>query len=254
MKEILLRSDYVHRQKDMRSKSVKKIIALGDSITWGFCASKKERCWVNLVVSMIEEYQESKVELINQGIAANILTTLSPAYKYSSKPSGIERIESHVIDLNPDLVFLAYGLNDSRGGTSPDNFRKEYEKLLIRLQKKTDAIIVMLNTYYMHETFYSNCENWDKSNYNISEEYNLIIQQLATKYHAIYADIYASQFGVDWTVDADHCHPNDLGHRIIANKVFEAITRNCSFLIPNSNAPSVGIAFDEKYGGGPDLL
>jgi len=71
----------VNKQNDMRSKTVKRIVALGDSITWGFCASKKERCWVNLVVAMIEDYQESKVELINQGIAANILTTLSPAYK-----------------------------------------------------------------------------------------------------------------------------------------------------------------------------
>lgn len=241
----------MHVHKDMKSKSVKKVVAFGDSITWGFCASKKERCWVNLVIAMIEEYQESKVELMNQGIAANILTALSPAYKYSSKPSGIERVESHVIDQNPDLVFLAYGLNDSRGGTPPDIFRKEYEKLLISLQNKTNAIVVMLNTYYMHEAFYSKCENWDKSDYDITEEYNLIIKQLATKYNAIYADIYASQFGVDWFVDNDDCHPNDLGHRIIANKVFEAIARNCSFLTSDSET-TLGIAFDNKYGSGPD--
>lgn len=225
----------MNKQKDMRSKSVKRIVALGDSITWGFSATKKERCWVNLVVSMIEEYQESKTELFNKGIPANILTTLSPAYKYAAKPAGIERIDSDVIDLSPDLVFIAYGLNDSRGGTPPDIFRKEYDKLLVRLQKKTNAIIVVLNTYYMHEEFYSNCENWDRSNYDISEEYNLIIKQLADKYNLIYVDIYSTQFGVDWAVDSDHCHPNDLGHRIIANKVFEALTRNCSFLAPHSN-------------------
>lgn len=212
----------------MRATAIKKIVALGDSITWGMSATKEEKRWVNLVVSMLEEYQGSKIELVNEGICANILTTNSPAYKYAAKPAGIERLQSDVIVHEPDMVFLAYGLNDSRGGTSPDIFRKEYQKMIEMILEKIDPVIVVLNTFYMHEEFYKNCEGWDKSDYDITEEFNLVIKQLAQKNNLIYADIYSAQSGVDWAVCADHCHPNDLGHRLIANRVFEAIARNCS--------------------------
>ena len=37
----------------------------------------------------------------------------------------------------------------------------------------------------------------------------------------------AAQAGVDWAVCGDHCHPNELGHRLIANRVFEAVVRAC---------------------------
>lgn len=222
------------KQIDMRARAVKKIAALGDSITWGMSASSHNDRWINLVVSMIEYYQKEKVELINQGICGNILTTNSPAYEISAKPSGMERVYADIISNKPDMVFLAYGLNDSRGGTSPDVFRKEYQKLIEMILKEIDATIVVLNTYYMHEEFYKSCEGWNKSSYSITEEFNLIIKQLAEKNDLIYADIYSAQAGVNWIVSDDHCHPNDLGHRIIANKVFEAIVRNCSFLNNNN--------------------
>ncbi len=35
---------------------------------------------------------------------------------------------------------------------------------------------------------------------------------------------------MDWIIDNDHCHPNDLGHRIVVNRVFEAIARNCDYV------------------------
>jgi len=39
--------------------------------------------------------------------------------------------------------------------------------------------------------------------------------------------------GCDWMIHDDHCHANDLGHRIIAHRVFEAIARNCTFVARN---------------------
>jgi hypothetical protein len=82
--------------------------------------------------------------------------------------------------------------------------------------------------------------------------FNVLIRQIAEANDLILADIYAAEGGVDWLVDEDHCHPNDLGHRIIANRVFEAIARNCSFVARTMPKETLINAFSQKYGNGPD--
>lgn len=240
------------RQKDMRREPVKRVVALGESTTWGYSVSSKEKCWVNQVVRMLEEFQGNKIELINQGIGSNVLTPDCPAYQHSAKPSALERVESHLIRFNPDMVFLSYGLNDSRGGTPVETFRKAYQELIDRIRAKIKPTIVIVNTYYMHEVLYDHCPNWEESNYDLTDVYNVVIKQLAEGNGLILADVYSAEVGVDWIIDEDHCHPNDLGHRIIANRVFEAIVRNCSF--PACRMPKQTLIgeFASKYGNGPD--
>lgn len=242
------------KQKDMRSESVKRAVALGESTTWGYSVSSKDKCWVNLVISMLEEFQGSKIELINQGIGSNVLTPECPAYESSAKPSALERVDKDAIELKPDLLFLSYGLNDSRGGTPVEVFRKAYQELINRIREKIDPLIVILNTYYMHEVLYHECPGWEESDYDVTEVFNLVIQQIAEANGLILADIYSAEIGVDWLVDMDHCHPNDLGHRIIANKVFEAIVRNCSFVANSLPKHTLISEFASKYGNGPDRL
>ena len=81
------------RQKDMRSEPVERIVALGESTTWGYSVSAKEKCWVNQVVLLLEEFQGAPIELINQGIGSNVLTPECPAYEFSAKPAALERVE-----------------------------------------------------------------------------------------------------------------------------------------------------------------
>lgn len=206
---------------------IHKIVAIGDSITYGMSASSQEMCWASLVTSMLEELIGHPMKLVNKGICANILSVDSPAYSFSEGPSGLERFRKDIIEEKPDLVFIAYGLNDSRGGTSAQTFRKDYQEMLSEIRKEISPIIVVLNLFYMHEITYHMDDVWNHSDYEITEEFNLIIQQLAKKNNLILADVYSAQKGVDWSVCDDHCHPNDLGHRLIANRVFEAIVHNC---------------------------
>ena len=240
------------RQVDMRSEPVGRVVALGESTTWGYSVSSKDRCWVSQVVHILEEFQGSRIELINQGIGSNVLTAECPAYEHSAKPSALERLDGDLIAHRPDLIFLSYGLNDSRGGTPPETFRRSYQELIDRIRGEIDPVIVLVNTYYMHESRYDNCKPWEESNYDVTEVYNLVIGQLAQANGLILADIYAAEVGVDWIIDEDHCHPNDLGHRIIANRVFEAIVRNCSFVACKMPQETLIRDFSREYGNGPD--
>ena len=240
------------RQRDRRSEPVRRVVALGESTTWGYSVSSKEKCWVSQVASMLEEFQGSEIELINQGIGSNVLTPACPAYEFSAKPSALERVDGDLIAHRPDLVFLSYGLNDSRGGTPPEVFRQAYQELVNRIRAAIDPVIVLVNTYYMHEVLYDHCPHWEESSYDLTEVYNLVIEQFAEANDLIVADVYAAEVGVDWIIDQDHCHPNDLGHRLIANRVFEAIVRNCSFVACRMPRETLIGKFSSQYGNGPD--
>ena len=241
-----------HKQIDRRSEPVRRIVALGESTTWGYSVSEKTKCWVNQTVSLLEAFQGSPIELINQGIGSNVLTPECPAYCHSARPSALERVDEELIALDPDMVLLSYGLNDSRGGTTVQTFRRAYQELIDRIRARIDPTIVILNMYYMHEVLYDHCENWEESDYGLTEVYNMVIQHIAEAKGCILADVYVAIGGVDWAIDQDHCHPNDLGHRIIAHRVFEAIVRNCSFVARRMPQETLITAFADRYGNGPE--
>jgi len=75
-------------QIDLRSEPVKRIVALGEGTTWGFSVSEKGKCWVSQVARMLEEFQGSPIELLNQGIGSNVITPECPSYESSGKPSA----------------------------------------------------------------------------------------------------------------------------------------------------------------------
>lgn len=244
------------KMRDHRGNPVHTIVALGESTTWGYSVSDKCECWVNRVTKMIETYQGQEVRVINQGVGSNVLTPLCPAYEHSTMPSAMERLEEEVLRYTPDLLFLSYGLNDARAGTPVEVFRREYEKLLIRVKERCpQTMIILLNMYYMHECMYKECEEvcWNQGDYQVTDIFNHVLKQVAEKQNVILADIYEATKGVDWLVDKDHCHPNALGHQIIANRVFESLVRNSSFLTARIPETSNVFRFKEKYGNGPEI-
>ena len=234
---------------DMRKAPVGRLIVLGESTAWGYSVTDKARCWANLLAAMIEEFQGSPLELINQSIGSNVLTTKCPAYEKSAKPAGLERLDQEVIALRPDLLVVSYGLNDSRGGTPVDVFRAEYQCLLDRVRARVKPLIVMVNTYYMLRY---DSPGWDHADLDVTETFNEAIRDLAGHNGCIYADVFSAENGADWLIDLDRVHPNDLGHRVIANRIFEAIARNCSFLARTAPAEPNIAPFVLQYRNGPE--
>ena len=238
------------RQTDLRSEPVRRMVAIGESTTWGYSVSDKGHCWVNRVAAMIEQWQGAPLEFVNQGIGSNVITSECPAYEHSTGPAALERVDGDVIALKPDLVFISYGLNDSRGGTTPAMFRDAMRELIGRIREEVDPLIVLLNTYYMHEVCYE-YPNWNESDYDVTEVFNVVTRHVAEETGCILADIYSAEIGVDWIIDEDHCHPNDLGHFLVANRVFEAIARNCTFVARTMPTETLIGQFGDAYGNGP---
>lgn len=225
-------------KRDWWDKEFKILMSLGASTTAGGWSSCRDRCWASQLAHLINEFQRVPVQLINQGIGANLISTKSPAYEQSGKPAADERLEKHIlsykagfgeINLVPDLLIISYGSNDARSGTPIDLFCTEMEKIIHRVREKIQPLIVLTGPYYMSDLTLGG-PTWSHANMEDFYRYNEAIKAVAQKCDCLFVDLLASYRRADWLVHFDGCQANDLGHRVVANKIFEVLASNCSGL------------------------
>ena len=216
-------------KRDWWDTEFRKLVTLGESTTAGGWSSAPERCWANQLARLINELQRVPVQLINVGIGANVISTKSPVYKHSGRPAADERLDRHVIAHRPDLVVVSYGLNDARGGTPVGLFREELRDIIRRVRDNAHALIVLLGPYYM-TGFTDYGPNWNKGSLEQFNSFNEAIQRTAGECDCLFVDLLESYRCADWMVHHDGVHANDLGHRVVANKIFEVLASNCSGL------------------------
>ncbi len=223
-------------KKDGWTQEFRALITLGESTTAGGWSSSRERCWTSLLARQINEVQRRPVQFANMGIGANVISNKSPCYEHSGKPAANERLDRHVLNnaligpsVDSDLLVISYGLNDARGGTPVDLFCSEMRDIVGRVREKIQPLIVLLGPYYMTD-FTVGGEEWSHANLELFHHYNDAIRQVAEEDECLFVDLLASYRNADWLVHYDGCHANDVGHRIVANKVFEVLASNCSGL------------------------
>lgn len=223
-------------KRDWWNKEFNILITLGESTTAGGWSSSRERSWPYLLTNLINELQRIPVQLINQGIGANVISTKSRGYEVSGKPAASERLEEHVLShranghlLLPDLLVISYGLNDACGGTPVELFCSEMEDIVNRVRRKIEPLIVLVGPYYMTD-FQQGGPTLSYADLDTFYEYNKAINALADNCDCLFVDLLGAYRDADWLVHHDGCHANDVGHRIVANKIFEVLASNCSGL------------------------
>ena len=215
------------RRKDRHSDPFRTLVALGESTTAGGWSTSRERCWVSVLGDLINDFQSTEMQVFNSGIGANVISTKSPCYAYSGKPAANERLDKHVIEHDPDLLIISYGLNDARGGTPLKLFRQELLRLVDRVRASIAPLIVLLGPYYMND-FTVGGEGWSHADLALFGQFNKVIGEVAEKKDCLYVDLLSAYQETDWMIHYDGVHANDLGHRIVANRIFEKIAQNCS--------------------------
>ena len=225
----------VARKRDWWDKEFRSLVTLGESTTAGGWASHRERCWAHQLARLINEFQRVPVQLVNVGIGANVISTRSPAYEHSGKPAALERLGPHVIRHKPDLLVVSYGLNDARGGTPLDLFVREMQTLIDRVRASIQPLIVLLGPYYM-TGFDRFGPNWNKATLQLFHRFNEATSKVAADKDCLFADLLSACDNANWLVHHDTVHANDLGHRIVANKVFELLASHCSGLAQETQA------------------
>jgi lysophospholipase L1-like esterase len=223
-------------KKDYRHQPFTKFVALGESTTAGGWSTSPERCWVPRLAALIDDFQERPLEVFNAGIGANVISRRSPAYETSGKPAADERLQNHVIDQAPDLLVISYGLNDARCGISWSLFRRVMLSLITRVREKLDPVIVLPGPYYMWDFEIGWEGGYGRGDLETFKRFNKGIARLARAQDCLFVDLLEAYGETDWMIHYDGVHANDLGHRIVSNRMFEVLARNCSCLANRTRA------------------
>lgn len=216
-------------KKDWHPEGFGTMVAFGESTTAGGWSTASDRCWVSVVGALINDFQTMPMEVINAGIGANVISARSPCYEHSGKPAAHERLDKHVIAHQPDLLIISYGLNDARGGTPLVIFREQLADLVGRVREHIEPVIVLLGPYYMTD-FTVGRPAWSHADLSVFKRFNHAVADVASEQECLYVDVMGANGETDWMVHYDGVHQNDLGHRIVAHRIFEVLAQNCSCL------------------------
>lgn len=208
------------------------MVVLGDSIAYGMCARLPEHEWAQVVAGWLRCFQDGELEVLNRGLPAEVISPCAPGYAESCRPSLIERYRRHGIDLAPDLVIIAEGLNDMRSGMCIQDYMADLARIIADIREETGALVVVVGIY--HQIFGAGANDpaalptWTQWTPDTAVVYNRAVQQVAEAGGALFVDAHAVMGGADWTLNPDCCHPNDLGHVLIGNAIFQSIATHCS--------------------------
>lgn len=172
-----------------------KIVCLGDSIT---------EAWVDRFrKSICSEYPNVKV--INEG---GVSDTTNHA---------VQRID-RIIDHNPDVVTVGFGMNDWRKGVDRQTFKSNLGRIVDILQEKTIRVVLMTM-------------NPDNTNNGISSkliQYNQDIKDVAYEKRVRIADVYSlwlKEFSKGSEGLHDEINPNAAGNEIIVKTLMRIVPR-----------------------------
>ena len=201
-----------------------KILFQGDSIT----DAERDRNdfhdmgqgYAKFASAMIaDSFPDAEFEFINLGISGNRSDNL------------IERTESDIVDVQPDIISILLGVNDVWHRTHPEvlftvtdeQFEANYRAVLERIRNATSAKILMIEPFLLYAP--------DKE--YMREELDricAIVRKLAEEYADAFlpmSDAFAAALPTAPTPDfysADGVHPNANGAAFLAEHYLHAIS------------------------------
>lgn len=188
-------------------------IAMGDSTVEGVGASEHARSYTGIIYSMIKQ-KFPKATYHNFG-----------KFGASTREVLADQLE-HAIKLQPDLVTISVGANDINKKILPKTFHKNLREIIERLQKETNAKIVINNLPDFSSSKAISLTHRSISRLIISR-YNKVIEKVASESDVFFVDlhkhsrIYAKFYPE--LIAEDQFHPSDFGYALWANKIISSI-------------------------------
>lgn len=206
------------------------IVAFGDSFTYGafeYGAVDFESVYWNVLRKMINGVCPTlPVNVINSGIGG------------TTAEGSLQRLESQVLTHRPDLIIVAFALNDISGGKGTEPYcaalREIFEKSLATGAEVVFVTEHMFNTYVADDTPEVFREYAAKTahlqNSGVVDEYMNAAKALAISMGVAVADCYSEwkklyESGVDTTMLLANRinHPTREMHKLFAEKIFDII-------------------------------
>ncbi len=186
-------------------------VALGASDATGIGAFPLTDGYVFRIKDALED-RGKKVDLLNLGIpTANI-----PAIEKAA-------IAALKVGVEKDLVTIWTGANDLIGGDDVVQFEKSLDHILQHLRQDDSVFIVMMNLPDLTQIKRFR----EKPDKHVTSEqvtaFNQAITRQAKKYNVPIVDFFSDNPGDELVSDIDGFHPNNDGHKRIANLFLKII-------------------------------
>lgn len=175
---------------------------LGGSITQGSLSSTPENCYAYLVYDWFKEsFKEAKVTYVNAGIGGT--------------PSnfGVARADEDLLRYEPDFAIVEFSVNDA----ATDFYMETYEGLvrhILSSSEKTGLMQVM-------NVRYDNMESAEDKHFIVGKYYNL--PSVSMK-HSVYPEVACGNIN-NRDITPDDLHPNDKGHRMLADLIINLLEK-----------------------------
>ena len=173
---------------------------LGGSITQGSLATKPVTCYAYLVYEWWKKtFPDASFTYINSGIGG------------TNSLFGAARAQEDILSYNPDFIILDFSVNDD----NTDFFMETYESLIVRIlsHSKRPGVMALCNAFY--EDGSSALERHKK----VLDHYS--IPYVSIK-ETLYQDILDGKTAIK-DITPDGLHPNDKGHKKIADLITMAL-------------------------------
>jgi lysophospholipase L1-like esterase len=178
------------------------IVALGDSITLGYGTTNNyPNMWAE---ALKQKYPNAVIKMVNSGVSGD------------TAEGGLMRLKSDVIKYKPDLVTIAFGLNDLKKGWTKQEFKSNLKKIIEEIKAHTQAEILILTTSIVNVLFFT----------QYIAPYNKVIRQVSKEYNIGLVDINRA-----WkerikktpinTLLIDGIHPNIEGYKIFVDELMK---------------------------------
>jgi acyl-CoA thioesterase I len=152
------------------------------------------------------------VRLLNLGIPGARTAAIKDAVQLALR-SGTD----------PDLVTIWVGANDLIDGVEPDEFQDELNELLDALADRTDAAVFIADIPDLTQLPRFREDPIRTVTRNRIEEFNEAIAEEAAEHGATLVPLSEEEVEDRYVSDEDGFHPNDAGHRRIADLFLRAI-------------------------------
>lgn len=169
---------------------------LGGSITQGSLSSTSKNCYAYLVYEWWKKsFPNAAFSFVNGGIGG------------TTSHYGGARAWKDVLCYRPDIVTVDFSVNDDAN----EFFEETYEGTLRRLlAAPSDPAVVVLNN-----VFYDTGKNAQNYHNRIADHYG--IPHVSIK-DTVYPDVESGKI-VRADITPDNLHPNDKGHRLVADEI-----------------------------------
>jgi len=169
-------------------KQQDSILALGDSLTFGYNAKHNES-----YPSILSRLSGHKV--INAGIPAE------------SSHDGVKRLPTLLEDDSIKLMILFFGGNDIMQGLSTESLKNNL-KTMIYMAKEKNIEVLLISVPNLTLFGFSPLELYNE----VAKEENIPLLS------GMFADIISQP-----SLKSDQIHPNALGYKIMAEKIYEKL-------------------------------